>query len=347
MGKKKRDRVYAAGALVWRTHKRSLQVLLIHRPRYDDWSWPKGKVDPGESMPACAVREVAEETGIQVELGLPLPTVKYRVNSSKTKVCRYWAARPIDESRGAVAARRPTSPNPGEVDEVRWVDARKALKKLTYKHDRDPLGALIDLHDDGFLDTWSVLIARHGRAKKRSAWPDGEATRPLTKPGHAQARALVPLLAAYGAEEIITSPWARCHDTLAPYAQASGIDMVLAPQVTEHAAKSDPAAARALVGEILEQRDVPTVLCSHRPVLPVILDAVERKSPHRVLKVLPEDDPYLRTGELLVLHLARPFRRRARVVSMEMHRPPAPKGKPADLPLPRSGAAGGAEPAGV
>src|SRR5690625_1391955 len=181
VAKKKRDRVYAAGALVWRTHKRSLQVLLIHRPRYDDWSWPKGKVDPGESMPACAVREVAEETGIQVELGLPLPTVKYRVNSSKTKVCRYWAARPIDESRGAVAARRLTSPTAGEVDEVRWVDARKALKKLTYKHDRDPLGALIDLHDDGFLDTWSVLIARHGRAKKRSAWPDGEATRPDRK----------------------------------------------------------------------------------------------------------------------------------------------------------------------
>lgn len=314
--------VRAAGVVPVRLRSGRLQVAVVHRPKYDDWSWPKGKVDPGESLPACAVREVAEETGVQVELGLPLPSVKYPVNSDKLKVCLYWAARPIADDRGAVAARERVVPGEKEVDEVRWVDATKALKKLTHKHDREPLGALIDLHEDGFLDTWSVLIARHGRAKKRSAWPDGEETRPLTKPGAHQARALVPLLAAYGAEEIITSPWARCHETLAPYARASGIEAFLAPQLTEQAAKEDPSGVRALVADVLERRDVPTVICTHRPVMPMILAAVERKSPHRVLNVLPENDPYLRTGEVLVLHLAQPGRRRVRVVSTEIHRPP-------------------------
>ncbi len=65
--------VHAAGAIVWRGTGRTLEVLLVHRPRYDDWSWPKGKLDPGESLPACAVREVAEETGHSIVLGLPLP----------------------------------------------------------------------------------------------------------------------------------------------------------------------------------------------------------------------------------------------------------------------------------
>lgn len=322
-----RRRVYAAGALVWRLSGRKLEVLLIHRPRYDDWSWPKGKLDDGESLPACAVREVAEETGEYVELGLPLPSVKYKVNSDKLKVCVYWAARVIDADRGAVGARGKVTRSKHEVDEVRWVSANKAMKMLTRRSDREPLGALIDLHEDGMLDTWTVLIARHGRARKRSAWKGGEDDRPLTSPGHGQARAVVPVLAAYGAEELITSPWARCHDTLVPYSKASSLDLLVAPQITEHAAKKDPKAVRALVGDLLSFRHETTVLCTHRPVLPTILNAVERKSPHRVLRVLPEDDPYLRTGELLVLHLARRGRKRARVISMELHRPSA--GKPA------------------
>lgn len=312
---------------MWRLVGRKLEVLLIHRPRYDDWSWPKGKLDEGESLPACAVREVAEETGEHVELGLPLPPVKYKVNGDKLKICTYWAARAIDPDRGAVRARGKVKRTKDEVDEARWVSAKKAMKMLTRPSDAEPLGALIDLHEDGMLDTWTVVIARHGRARKRSAWKGGEDDRPLTNPGHGQARAIVPVLAAYGAEELITSPWVRCHDTLVPYAEASGLDLLGAPQLTEHAAKKDPAGVRSLVGDLLSIRDDPTVLCTHRPVLPVILSAVERKSPHRVLRVLPEDDPYLRTGELLVLHLARRGRKRARVISMEMHRPSA--GKPA------------------
>lgn len=319
---KSRREVHAAGALVWRLNGRKLEVLLIHRPRYDDWSWPKGKVDEGESLTACAVREVAEETGENVALGLPLPTVRYKINSDKRKVCHYWAAQVIDADRGAVAARPPIDPGTGEVDEVRWVSATKALKKLSRKSDREPLGALIDLHEDGMLDTWTVVIARHGRAKKRSAWKKGEADRPLTPTGHRQAQALVPMLAAYGVEELITSPWARCHDTLVPYAAASGIDLLTAPQLTEDAAKADPPAVRALVSDLLSFRHHPTVLCTHRPVLPTILSAVERKSPHRVLQVLPETDPFLETGGLLVLHLAAPSKKRARVISMELLRAP-------------------------
>ncbi len=316
-----KDKVIAGGALVWRKSGRTLEVLLIHRPRYDDWSWPKGKLDAGEHILTCAVREVAEETGLNVQLGLPLPTVRYKLDSGKHKASYYWAAREIPAEAGAMCARAKVKPSKHEVDEVRWVSAAKAYKMLTRKSDREPLGALIDLYEDGMLDTWTVVIARHGRAKKRSAYKGGEDTRPMTSTGEKQSKALVPLLASYGIDELITSPWARCHDTLVPYAKATGLDLITAPQITEHAAKKSPRDVRALVSDLLSVRHPATVVCTHRPVMPTILSTVERKSPHRVLRVLPEGEPYLRTGEILVLHLARPHGRKTRVISMEMHRP--------------------------
>jgi 8-oxo-dGTP pyrophosphatase MutT (NUDIX family)/phosphohistidine phosphatase SixA len=320
VGSGSRKVVLAAGAIVWRVRRRTAEVLLIHRPRYDDWSWPKGKLDPGETLPAAAVREVAEETGVQVVLGRPLPSVTYKLANGSTKVAHYWAATvPADDSP-ALAARPEIARTKNEVDDVRWVPAQKALKMLTRKSDRAPLGALLDYLDEGRLATWAVQLARHGEARPRSSWRDGEASRPLTALGKRQAEALVPLLSAFGAEEIVTSPWARCHDTVMPYSMATGLATVNAPQLTEAEAKADPKGARALVAQFLRVRREGAVLCLHRPTLPLILDTVGNRSAYRVRDVLPEEDPWLQPGELLVLHLASPGKHKARVVAAELHR---------------------------
>src|SRR5699024_12050433 len=126
--------------------------------------------------------------------------------------------------------------------------ARKARELLTRSDDVEPLGALLDMWDDDELRTWTLLVVRHGRAKKRSAWEDGESTRPLTKEGQKQSRRLVPILAAFGVQEVISSPWERCSATVAPYAEASTDTVVQAPAITRKGAKKRPVWVRALVG---------------------------------------------------------------------------------------------------
>jgi 8-oxo-dGTP diphosphatase len=120
--------VEAAGGFVWREHRGEWQVLLVHRPRYDDWSLPKGKADPGETPEETALREVAEETGLSCTLTAPAGEVRYVDGKGRPKIVRYWhmaAARP----------KRAFAPN-GEVDELRWCPASQAAKLLSYDHDR-------------------------------------------------------------------------------------------------------------------------------------------------------------------------------------------------------------------
>lgn len=125
--------VEAAGGVVWRrTAKGHLKVLLVHRPRYDDWTLPKGKLDPGETAAAAARREVEEETGLRCRLGPTLPSVRYTDRQRRAKRVRYWAMEP---EGGAFA------PN-HEVDEVRWLKVPAAASLLTYAHDRPVLAAL-------------------------------------------------------------------------------------------------------------------------------------------------------------------------------------------------------------
>ena len=120
--------VQAAGGVVLRDGL----VALVHRPRYDDWSLPKGKLDPGESSEEAALREVEEETGLRCSLVRELPTVRYDVRG-RLKEVRYWVMEALDEM--------PFVPNE-EVDEVRWVDPQEALALLSYDRDREPVLAL-------------------------------------------------------------------------------------------------------------------------------------------------------------------------------------------------------------
>ena len=126
--------VRAAGGVVWRTTQAGTEVLLVHRPKYDDWSLPKGKTDPGEDDLACALREVREETGLTCEPTSPLGSSEYTTRRGKPKVVRYWAMRPVG---GEFA------PNP-EVDEVRWTPVGQAAAHLTYEREAEILAAFAD-----------------------------------------------------------------------------------------------------------------------------------------------------------------------------------------------------------
>lgn len=313
----------AAGALVWRVHHDKLQVLLVHRPRYDDWSWPKGKPEGTEALPVTAVREVEEETGCRVALGQPLPSVRYELRGGRVKETHYWAAaaQPRLPQTWSAARAAVTPASGSEIDQTRWVNVKKAAKLLTYERDRQPLGALIDAWDDARLDTWAVLVVRHARARSRSAWQRDEATRPLTQVGLRQANLLTPILAAFGVTEVITSPWERCAATVQPYATAARLKPQAAQCLTEAAAAADPRPARRLVERELRDPTRTVAICTHRPVLPEAIDRVLVHTPNRIARRLPQTDPWLKTSEVLVAHLAAHPTKGGIVVGLEKVRP--------------------------
>ncbi|MGW6129599.1 NUDIX hydrolase [Cellulomonas sp. NPDC055163] len=313
--------VEAAGALVWRVRQERLQLALVHRPRYKDWSWPKGKLEGDETPAVAAVREVAEETGHDVVLGRRLPGLEYRISDGRLKRVHYWAAQVAGRPDGPALLARPPVPRASrdEIDAVRWVDADVARKKLTRAEDREPLDVLLAEHEKERLDTRVLVVARHGQARKRSSWPGSEDDRPLTRTGQEQAEQLVPVLSAFGVTDLVTSHWARCAQTLAPYAAATHLGPRLAAELTESRHDDSPARVAALVERLLgSRRDV--VLCTHRPVLPTVLDVLAQHSRRPVADALPHEDPFLRPGEMLVAHVVGSARG-PRLVATERHTP--------------------------
>lgn len=296
--------VQAAGALVWRVRTGRLQVALVHRPRYRDWSWPKGKLEPGERVEEAAIREVAEETGLEVVLGIPLPGLTYPVNG-RPKQVHYWAAQVAGRHDGpALHARPPVPLAPRtEIDRWAWFDVTDAAARLTRRSDLEPLDVLVAEFAANRLDTRALVVLRHARARKRWAWDGNEATRPLTPTGQRQAQALVPLLSAFGVGHLVTSPWERCARTLQPYAEATGLEPVAPDLLTEEAHDDSPARVAQLVANLMAfPGDV--VLCTHRPVLPTVLDVLTEHSRRPVADALPHTDPFLKPGAALVAHVA-------------------------------------------
>lgn len=301
-----------------------LEVALVHRPRYDDWSWPKGKLDPGEDWGTAAARETHEETGLQVRLGRPLPEARYlmltKSGESGEKVVRYWASTVIGGS-GVLE---------NEIDAVEWLDVVEANVRLDYAHDREQLRALVRAHGDGALETWPLVIVRHAKALGRSDWKGDDRERPLEARGRERADALVPVLAAYGITRILTSPSVRCLDTISPYAVWSGTEPRAKKGLSEEGHEADPAKAVQHVEGVLE-RGAPAAICSHGPVMGALLemlgtrlDLVGDGSVETLERFVEARDDNLVKGEALVCHVAGVGLGKtdgARIVAVERHLP--------------------------
>ena len=255
--------VRAAGGVLWRRSEDQVQVALVHRPKYDDWSLPKGKLDPGEPAVVGGLREVQEETGFRVLPGRTLGVSRYRVLSDgreADKLVQWWAMRVVD---GAFA---PTD----EIDALRWLPLPTALARVRGGHDDGPLQRFAE-HP---AESSTVLLVRHGSAGDRESWRGRDQDRPLDPTGEEQARALVDVLAAYAPSRVLTAPPERCAQTVAPLAARLGLALEHAPSAAEDENRDGPGALLKLLDGVASS-EAAAVVCSQggaiRPAVAALL----------------------------------------------------------------------------
>jgi 8-oxo-dGTP diphosphatase len=285
--------IVAAGAVVLRRRAGVGEVLVVHRPKYDDWSLPKGKLDPGEDARTAAVREVLEESGAWIRLGPPLTDQAYTFDGgNRTKLVRYWVGRLMEDHE--TSAYEPNE----EVDEVRWVSLEDAAGVLTHAHDAQTVAEARQF----LRKSHPLVVLRHAWALDRDAWDDDDEERPLTEYGEQQAGQVVPVLASYGVERLVSSSSRRCWTTVAPYGVVSGMDIEVTDALNE-VHWTDEAVDAEVEGVVAGRQA--TVVCSHRKVLP------------RLFEALHLDPPELDKAAMVVVH-----HRRGRITAIE--RIPAP-----------------------
>lgn len=257
--------IYAAGAVCWRIIDGKVHVLLVHRTVYGDVTIPKGKVDPGESLPRTAVREIAEETGLAVALGVPLGISRYPLPSGREKIVHYWAAEVSEK-----AVQRSTFKPNAEIAALEWVTIKRARTYLSYEPDVEILENFAKLVDQGVTSTFALLLVRHGKAVGRSGWKGEDAARPLVERGVKQAAAMVDTITAWAPKRIISSPAVRCVTTVAPLSAATGIPIKREEGISQDAWEAGRDEVRRVVGKRVRAGKT-AVICSHGPVLPEII----------------------------------------------------------------------------
>ncbi|MDQ3662274.1 MAG: NUDIX hydrolase [Actinomycetota bacterium] len=273
----KRPEIRAAGGVLWRRRGRArgaegVEVVLIHRPQYDDWSLPKGKLEPGESAFEAAMREVWEETGYHALPGRSLGKVRYLKasrNGARPKVTRFWA---MKAGPGSFAAGR-------EVDRIRWTSLAEAWELLTYPTDREILGRFASQP----VDTRLLLLVRHGSAGQRSKWKKDDRLRPLDEKGREQASGLADLLVRFAPRHIISADFVRCVQTVEPLSHSSGVPVTEDPLLSELGYPRHRDAAIDLMRRLTNGGAA--VACSQGDVIPDLLGRLAEQD--RV--PLPED----------------------------------------------------------
>lgn len=277
--------VYAAGAVVWRQGPSAVEVQLEHRPRYDDWTLPKGKREPGEHMLLNAVREVREETGAHVVLGRRLRGSRYKARDDMLKEVDYWAGHMVAGDPDAV-------PNE-EVDQVQWMPAEDAIDLVSYDHDMSVLRDFLRKP----LETVPLIVVRHASAGSKKDWPGDDLDRPLDPAGARDAQVLAELLTCFapGPARVLSSPALRCADTVRPYAAlaAAGVE------VSDALAKTAGASLLVPLVHDLVASGKPAVLSVHRENVHEIVEEVSRAS-----DAAPPQDLTLHKSAFWVLNLA-------------------------------------------
>ncbi len=266
MSSKAPKTIYAAGGVVWReTPAGKIRVLLVHRTQYKDISLPKGKVDKGETLVETAVRELEEESGIQVNLGVPLGISRYRMANGGQKIVHWWAAEATDAAIHASTF----VPN-REIAALEWASLKKAKQRLSYPADLDILAEFERLLNQGVLRTFPIIVLRH--AKAAPAEPDQyDDERELNSRGRQQALSIVPALEAYGVKKIVSSDAVRCQQTVAPLAAASAGSPRLTRKLSQNAWERGKSDVRGVVGGRVRARK-PVVLCSHLPLIAELIE---------------------------------------------------------------------------
>lgn len=256
--------VRAAGGVVWRaagngSQGMEVEIAIIHRPRYDDWSIPKGKLAAGETSFDGALREVFEETGYRVRPGRTLGEVRYMKQNGarREKVVHYWAMQAVG---GAFTPSR-------EVDDLRWVALDEASEALTRDSDRE----ILERFNSGPVLTRSVLLVRHASAGSRSEWKGADRDRPLDETGHRQAGELVRLLSRFDVQELVAADYMRCVQTLEPLGKSVGLPIRQEPLLSEEGFAGREEEAVKSIRELGTNGDS-VAACSQRQVMPDLLE---------------------------------------------------------------------------
>lgn len=251
--------VRAAGGVLWRPNGHGgVELALVHRPRYDDWSLPKGKLEPDEEPVLGALREVQEETGMIGRAGRRLGTSSYEVLLGQrwvTKKVDWWAIRALSGEFVANA----------EVDALRWCSPEEAKGQLTAGRDLSQVELMMR---DGW-DLSTALLMRHADAGGRADWPGHDDQRPLSAYGIAQAQALAGTLPAFGVTRVVTAPALRCAQTVAALAHRLGLVVEVEPLLSDAGYGADPQASLQALDALLAADGA--AVCSQGGALPALL----------------------------------------------------------------------------
>ena len=258
------EAISAAGAVVWRKHKDNFtEVAIIHRPKYDDWSFPKGKIEVGESLIACAHREVLEETNLQTEFGPHLGQVEYFTPDGLKKVT-YWSAK--------VIAEKPFRTNT-EVDQLKWIPITKVIEVLTNETDKEIFDKFVKVK----FNSKPFILLRHAKAITRDEWQGEDDDRPLSSSGQNQAMRLLSTYQVFNIDQIHSSDAVRCYDTVKSMAKGLDIKLEVSSKLSENTYKKDKEKAFDYVRELIKE-DKSILICSHNPILPKMLNKLTKKS---------------------------------------------------------------------